>query len=81
MVIFMKLKNYEKKGGILFLIFILFLMDIFLFFGFYVKKFSQYESFQGIVQTNNTILFLVDSNQLTYFYQNHFIYLQYLLNF
>ncbi len=74
MVRFVKLRNYEKKDGIIVSIICLLFFLILFFFHLYVCKFYQYQLFQGVVQKKDMVVFLADQKDLSLFYQNQFIY-------
>ncbi len=70
----MKRRNYEKKKGILTLIFFFCLLEILLLFHFIKEKWNDYQVFQGVVVKNDLVILILSQKELDYFYQNHFIY-------
>ncbi len=71
----MKLRNYEKRGIILFLIFLFILVVVFIVIYSFFYKIDSYYLIRGVVFRDDLLEVVVDSYEKKVLYQNGFVYI------
>ena len=71
----MKIKKYEISSLFIFLCVILILLEIVFFIFLMSKRIVLYEKIQGIIVAENKVSFLVNKEELRWFYNNETIYI------
>lgn len=71
----MKVRNYEKKIFIYFLLIILILFEIIILILFYKSKINIYENIPGIVIKDNLVVLIVNDKTKKNIYKNTLLYL------
>jgi len=71
----MKLKNFEKKQGILWLVFFTSIGNIFLFFVTNFIKINQYYITSAIIRNDNLLEVMINEKELPIVYKNSFFYI------
>lgn len=74
MVKFMRIRNYEKIYLVIYMILLLFILEIlFVCYLVFNKRYS-YIKFNGIIRTDNFVMIMVKDRQIEYFYQSNYLY-------